>query len=103
MLHRADALWRAGRSDALFKLKVALDDEAQVVAHLPGQGRLAGMTGALQVRTPEGLQFALGSGLSQAQRQKPPELGSWVTYRYRDRTPGGVPRFATFVRVRPPE
>jgi DNA ligase-1 len=103
MLHRADALWRPGRSDALYKLKEALDDEAQVVAHLPGQGRLAGMTGALLVRTPEGLQFALGSGLSQAQRQKPPELGSWVTYRYRDRTPGGVPRFATFVRVRPPE
>lgn len=39
MLHRADALWRPGRSDALYKLKEALDDEAQVVAHLPGQGR----------------------------------------------------------------
>jgi len=61
------------------------------------------MTGALQVRTADGQQFALGSGLSDAQRRNPPELGSWVTYRYRDRTPKGVPRFATFVRARAPE
>lgn len=103
VLHRADALWRSGRSDALFKFKPEPDDEAQVVGHLPGKGRHAGMTGALQVRTPDGQQFALGSGLSDLHRRNPPEVGSWVTYRYRDRTPKGVPRFATFVRVRSPE
>ena len=103
VLHRADALWRAGRSDALFKLKPELDDEAQVIGYQPGKGRHAGLTGALLVRTPDGVQFALGSGLSDAHRRQPPELGSGVTYRYRDRTPSGVPRFATFVRVRPPE
>jgi DNA ligase-1 len=103
VLHRADAPWRAGRSDALFKLKPESDDEAQVVGHQPGKGRHAGLTGALVVRTPDGVQFELGSGLSDAQRQAPPPVGSWVTYRYRDRTPGGVPRFATFLRVRPEE
>lgn len=103
VLHRADAPWRAGRSDALFKLKPETDDEAQVMGYQPGQGRYAGLTGALVVRTPDGLQFELGSGLSDAQRRHPPALGSWVTYRYRDRTPSGVPRFATFVRVRPAE
>jgi DNA ligase-1 len=103
VLHRADALWQAGRMQALFKFKPEPDAEAQVVGHLPGKGRHAGMTGALQVRTPEGVAFALGSGLSDAQRRKPPEVGSWVTYRYRDHTPQGVPRFATFVRTRAPE
>jgi len=103
VLHRADAPWRAGRSDALFKLKPESDDEAQVVAHQPGKGRHAGLTGALVVRTPDGVQFELGSGLSDAQRRAPPPIGSWVTYRYRDWTPSGVPRFATFVRVRPEE
>ncbi len=103
VLHRADAAWRSGRSDALFKFKPEPDDEAQVIAHLPGKGRHAGVTGALQVRTPDGQQFALGSGLSDAQRRNPPEVGSWVTYRYRDRTPKGVPRFATFVRARATE
>jgi DNA ligase 1 len=103
VLHRMDALWRSGRSDALFKLKSEPDDDAQVVGHLPGQGRYAGMLGALQVRTPDGRQFALGSGLTEALRRDPPAIGTWVTYRYRERTPGGVPRFATFFRKRMPE
>ena len=103
VLQRADALWRPGRSDALFKLKPEPDDEAQVIGHLPGKGRYAAQVGALQVRTPQGVVFSLGSGLSDAQRQNPPKVGSWVTYRYRERTPKGVPRFATFVRARAPE
>ena len=103
VLHLADALWQQGRTQALFKLKPEPDDEAQVVGHLPGKGRYTGMTGALEVRTPQGVAFALGSGLNDAQRRNPPEVGSWVTYRYRDRTPQGIPRFATFVRARPPE
>ncbi len=103
VLHRADAPWRAGRSDALFKLKPEMDDEAQVIGYQPGKGRHAGLTGALVVRSPDGVKFELGSGLSDAQRRQPPPLGSWVTYRYRDRTPSGLPRFATFVRVRLPE
>ena len=103
VLHRADAPWRAGRSDALFKLKPEMDDEAQVVGYQPAKGRYAGLTGALVVRTPDGQKFELGSGLSDTLRRQPPPLGSWVTYRYRDRTPNGLPRFATFVRVRPLE
>ena len=103
VLHRADALWRAGRSEAVFKLKPELDDDAQVTGYQAGKGRHTGLTGALRVRTPDGVRFALGAGLSDAHRRQPPPLGSWVTYRYRDRTPSGVPRFATFVRVRPPE
>ena len=103
VLHRADALWHAGRSDALFKFKPEPDDEAQVVGHLPAKGQHAGLTGALQVRTASGQMFALGSGLTEALRRDPPPVGSWVTYRYRDLTPSGLPRFATFVRVRPQE
>ncbi|ALK89589.1 DNA ligase [Limnohabitans sp. 63ED37-2] len=103
MLHRADALWQPGRTDALFKLKPELDEEALVVGHQPGKGRLLGMTGALLVQTPSGQRFALGSGLSDAQRRNPPPLGAWVTYRYRDRTPSGLPRFASFLRVREAE
>jgi DNA ligase-1 len=103
VLHRADALWRAGRSGALFKLKSEPDEEALVVGHQAGKGRFAGLTGALLLQTPQGQRFALGSGLSDALRRDPPPLGAWVTYRYRDRTPSGLPRFASFVRVRHPE
>ncbi len=100
VLHRADALWQPGRSDALRKLKPVQDEEAQVVAHVPGKGRLQGRLGALLVELPDGQRLALGSGLTDAEREKPPPVGAWVSYRYRDRTPSGLPRFATFWRVR---
>ena len=100
MLHRASALWQAGRSDALLKFKPLADAEAQVLAHVPGQGRHAGRVGALRVRTPDGLEFKLGTGLTDAQRERPPALGSWVTYTYRGITDAGLPRFASFLRVR---
>lgn len=103
MLHRADALWQSGRTDALFKLKPELDEEGLVVGHQAGKGRLEGQTGALLVQLPSGQRFALGSGLSDAQRRDPPPVGSWVTYRFPERTPSGLPRFASFVRVREAE
>lgn len=103
MLHRADALWQSGRTDALFKFKPELDEEGLVVGHQAGKGRLKGQTGALWVQTPSGQRFALGSGLSDALRRDPPPVGSWVTYRYPERTPSGLPRFASFVRVREAE
>uniref|UniRef100_A0ABX1PJ32 DNA ligase n=2 Tax=Aromatoleum anaerobium TaxID=182180 RepID=A0ABX1PJ32_9RHOO len=100
MLHRADAQWVAGRSDVLLKLTPWLDAEARVVAHRPGKGRLQGMLGALEVETPEGRRFRIGSGFSDAQRRAPPAIGTSVTYRYRELTAKGLPRFPRYLRVR---
>ena len=100
MLHRGEALYRHGRSGDLLKLKPHDDAEAQVVGHLPGQGRHAGRLGALLVQTPEGRRFRLGTGLSDALRDHPPPVGTWVTYRHRGLTRHGLPRFAHFLRVR---
>ena len=99
MLHRADALWHAGRSDALLKLKPLPDAEAQVVAPLPGRGKHAGKMGALRVRGADGIEFQIGTGFSDAQRADPPAIGTTVTYTHRGVTAGGVPRFASFLRV----
>ena len=99
VLHRADAPYGTGRSDALLKLKPALDTEATVVAHHVGRGKYVGLLGALEVRTPQGRQFLIGSGLSDALRRDPPPVGSTITYRYRDFTRTGLPRFASFLRV----
>lgn len=101
MLHRGDAPYRAQRNDDLLKVKTHEDAEARVIAHLPGQGRHAGRLGALQVETPEGLRFRLGTGFTDAQRERPPAVGEWVTYRFRGLNASGVPRFASFLRVRP--
>ena len=100
MLHRGASLYRAGRSDDLIKVKTHEDTEARVVAHLPGKGKHAGRMGALLVETPSGQRFRLGAGFSDADRERPPPVGSWVTYRFRGTHDGGLPRFASFVRKR---
>jgi DNA ligase-1 len=103
MLHRADAPWQPGRSDILLKLKPQLDEEAIVIAHEPGKGKYAGMLGALIVRTREGRQLRIGTGFTDDQRRRPPAIGSTITYRYRDLTSSGLPKFASFLRVRESE
>lgn len=100
MLHRADAVYETGRSDTLLKLKPWLDADAEVIGHRAGKGRHAGSLGALQVRTPEGKTFLLGTGFSDELRRNPPPIGAWVSYRYRELTSKGLPRFASFLRTR---
>ncbi len=100
MLHRADALWTGGRSDALLKFTPWLDAEARVLAHIPGRGRLRGMLGALEVESADGRRFRIGSGFTDAERRAPPPPGSLVTYRYRELTARGLPRFPRYWRIR---
>lgn len=100
MLHLAEAPYVTGRSDVLLKLKPLLDTEAVVVAHVAGKGKYKGMLGALRVRTPEGREFLLGTGFNEATRRNPPPVGTTVTYTYRGLTKTGLPRFASFLRVR---
>ena len=100
MLHRGDALYRAERSQALLKVKTHEDAEARVMAHLPGQGKYAGLMGALLVESADGRRFRIGSGFSDTLRREPPALGSWITYRFRGLHESGLPRFATYLRVR---
>ncbi len=100
MLHRADALYETGRSDTLLKMKPWEDAEATVIGHQPGRGKYAGLLGALRVRTVDGREFSLGTGFTDQQRRNPPPVGATVTYRYHDLTRNGMPRFASFLRVR---
>lgn len=100
MLHHRNARYRAGRSEHLLKYKPYDDAEARVVGHTPGEGKYAGMLGALIVERADGLRFRIGSGFTDAERANPPPVGNWITYRYNGLTSGGVPRFARFLRVR---
>lgn len=100
MLHRADAPYVTGRNDALLKLKPLDDAEAKVVGHVPGKGKYQGKMGALQVETADGKRFQIGTGFSDAVRANPPPVGATVTYTHRGTTEKGLPRFASFLRVR---
>ena len=101
MLHRADAPQAGGRGPWLWKHKPLHDAEALVVAHLPGQGRLAGLLGALQVRTDDGVLLAIGTGLRDADRAHPPAVGQRISFSHRGFTAAGVPRFASYLRPAP--
>ena len=100
MLHHGDSVYHAGRSDAVLKVKRYQDAEARVIGHVGGQGKFAGMLGALQVETDDGRRFRLGTGFSDAERRDPPPIGSTVTFKYYGLTATGLPRFASFLRVR---
>ncbi|MCZ2495315.1 DNA ligase [Xylophilus sp. Kf1] len=101
VLHRGGSRYQAGRNDDLLKVKPFEDADARVVGYIGGQGKYAGLTGALEVESADGQRFRIGSGLSDALRKQPPPVGRWVSYRYRGRTDSGLPRFATYLRERP--
>ncbi len=100
MLHRADAPYITGRNDALLKLKPLDDAEATVIGYVPGKGKYEGKMGALQVEMPDGKRFQIGTGFTDAVRANPPAVGTQVTYTYRGYTKKGLPRFASYMRVR---
>ena len=100
MLHLADATYVTGRSDVLLKLKPMQDTEAKVVEHIPGKGKYTGQMGALRLEMPDGKRFNIGTGFSDAVRKNPPPAGTVVTYLYRGLTNKGMPRFASYLRIR---
>ena len=100
MLHRADALYMTGRNDALLKLKPLDDAEAKVIGYVAGKGKYQGKMGALQVETADGKRFQIGTGFTDAVRANPPAIGTLVTYTHRGLTNSGLPRFASYLRVR---
>jgi len=102
MLHRGDSLYVNGRSDALLKFKSYQDADAEVIGHLPGKGKFTGMLGALLIKTADGKRFRIGTGFSDKERKNPPPIGTIVTYKYYGKTRNGVPKFASFLRIRSP-
>lgn len=100
MMRKPGSRYEIGRSTTLYKVKTFHDDEAVVVGYAPGQGRHKGRTGALILEMPNGTRFNAGTGLSDAERDAPPPIGSLVTYRCQELSDGGVPRFPSYVGVR---
>jgi len=100
MLRRPESAYEAGRSPTLLKVKPYDDAEAIVIAHEPGKGKFAGKLGSLRVRTDDGREFSVGSGLTDADRKSPPPVGTIITYRFRGLTAKGLPRFPSYLRVR---
>ena len=100
MLRQPGSLYEAGRSSTLLKVKRFHDAEARVIGYLPGAGKHKGRTGSLECQLGSGVRFAVGTGLSDAERLHPPAIGSTITFKYQELSDGGVPRFPSYVGVR---
>ena len=102
ILRKPQSPYTVGRSYDLLKVKTFQDAEAMVIQHLPGSGKHTGRLGALLVELPNGVQFAIGTGFSDAERDNPPPIGSTITFKHQGFTKTGIPRFASFLRIRKP-
>jgi DNA ligase-1 len=97
MIRKPGAVYEAGRSATILKVKPWDDAEAVVVGYEPGKGRHKGVVGGLLVRMPNGKEFNLGTGLTDEERRNPPKVGATVTYRFAGLTDDGIPKCTGFV------
>jgi DNA ligase 1 len=100
MLRKPESAYEPGRSPTLLKVKPYDDAEATVIGHEAGEGKYAGKLGALRVRTDDGREFSVGTGLTDADRESPPPVGTVITYRFQGLTAKGLPRFPSYFRIR---
>ena len=100
MLHYEKANYVNGRNKFIMKLKKYEDAEAVIIKHIEGKGKYQHQLGAIQVKTPEGIIFKIGTGFSDKERKNPPPIGSTITFKYVGKTQKGIPKFASFLRQR---
>jgi len=99
MLKRALSLYQYKRSGDILKVKRFQTDEAIVDGYEAGQGRHEGRIGALLCKFRNKM-ISIGTGLTDSERENPPEKGDLITFRYFELTESGMPRFPVFVAPR---
>lgn len=92
--------YHTGRSPHILKVKNFQDMEGIVVGINKGKGKYKDCMGSLTLQLESGKAFKLGTGFTDQIRQTPPRPGSAVTFKYHGLTRNGIPRFASFLRVR---
>ncbi|KAI1292576.1 hypothetical protein EDD11_008719 [Mortierella claussenii] len=100
MLRAPRSRYEFKRSRTLLKVKTFFDEEAIVLKHVKGSGKNSHRMGHLEVKTPDGRLFSVGSGFTDAQRDCPPKIGTVITYKFQELSKTLTPRFPTFVGER---
>jgi DNA ligase-1 len=95
-----NAPYIAKRTSKALKVKSFLDKECKVIAYQDGKGKYKGLVGSLVCQLPNGTIFKIGSGLSDNLRKNPPKIGKIITFKYKEMTKYGKPKFPIFLRVR---
>ncbi|KAF9138380.1 hypothetical protein BG015_002398 [Linnemannia schmuckeri] len=100
MLRAPRSRYEFKRSRTLLKVKTFFDEEAIVVGVVKGSGKNSHRMGHLDVKAPDGRLFSVGSGFTDAQRDKPPKVGTIITYKFQELSNKLNPRFPTFIGER---
>jgi len=94
------ALYIAKRTNKALKVKTFLDKECRIIAHNGGHGKFEGLMGSITCVMDNNITFKIGSGFKLKERKNPPPVGSVITFKYKEFTKYGKPRFPVFLRVR---
>lgn len=101
MLRKAGSLYERKRSSTLLKLKDFYEMDVLVMKHETGKGKHKGVLGALWVQTFDGINFKVGTGLSDEERKSPPAIHSVINVKYTEIIrKSGKPRFPVFNGIR---
>ena len=95
-----DAPYISKRTSKALKVKSFKDAECEVVGYTKGKGKFKGMIGAIKCRLPDKTMFKIGSGLDVQTRKDPPNIGDIITFKYKELTKYGKPKFPVYLRIR---
>ena len=94
-----NAPYIASRTSKVLKVKTFHDAECKVIGYTKHSKNID-MIGAIKCELDNGMQFKIGSGLNNTLRLNPPNIGDIITFKYKEFTKYGKPRFPVFLRVR---
>ena len=92
--------YHTGRSAHILKVKKARDMEGLVIGINKGKGKYENVMGSLTLKLENSVIFKLGTGFTDLIRNNPPAVGTTVTFKYHGFSKNGIPKFASFLRVR---
>ncbi|WP_022666865.1 DNA ligase [Desulfospira joergensenii] len=95
-----EMVYHTGRSPHVLKVKRARDMEGVVIGINQGKGKYKSVMGSLTLKLKNGVIFKLGTGFTDRDRSNPPPVGTVVTFKYHGFSKNGIPRFASFLRMR---
>jgi DNA ligase-1 len=96
----ANAKYINKRTSKALKIKSFKDDECTIIGYTKGKGKFKNSIGALKCRLKNGIEFKVGSGLTNKLRLSPPKIGTIITFKYQNLTKYNKPRFPVYLRVR---
>lgn len=99
MLRNPDAPYERKRTRNLLKVKPVADEEFVVLDVQAGTGKHEGRMGALLCER-DGKSFKVGTGFTDADRERDDWVGRTITVEYFELTPAGVPRHPRYKAVR---